>query len=79
LLGVDTDGIGEKYAADCAIGAVEQLNRRIGIPARLRDLGAKLEQLPAFAEKALGITRIVRVNPRVPTVPEMVELLNQAY
>jgi alcohol dehydrogenase class IV len=79
LLGADTDGISEKHAAECAIGSVEQLNRRIGIPTRLRDLGATPEQLPAFAEKALGITRIVRVNPRVPTVPEMMELLNQAY
>jgi alcohol dehydrogenase class IV len=79
LLGVDTDGMSEQHAAECAIGAVEELNRKIGIPARLRELGAKPEQIPEFAEKALGITRIVRVNPRVPTLPEMIELLNQAY
>ncbi len=79
LLGADTDGLGEEHAAECAISAVEELNRRIGIPARLRDLGARQEQIPEFAEKGLGIARIVRVNPRVPTVPEVIELLNQAY
>ena len=57
--------------------AIEKLNRTIGIPARLRDLGAKREQIPEFADKALGITRLIRVNPRVPTVSEMVELLRR--
>jgi alcohol dehydrogenase class IV len=79
LLGVDIDGLSQLHAAECAVGAVEKLNQRIGVPARLRDLGAKSEQIPDFAEKAMGITRIVRVNPRVPTVADMVELLNQAY
>ena len=45
----------------------------------MRDLGAKREQIPEFASKALGITRLIRVNPRVPTVDEMVELLETAY
>jgi alcohol dehydrogenase len=79
LLGVDTDGLSEEHAAECAVGAVEELNRKVGIPARLRDLGATPEQLPEFAQKALGIARIIRVNPRVPNVPEMIELLQQAY
>jgi alcohol dehydrogenase class IV len=79
LLGVDTDGLSQARAAECAVGAVEELNRAIGIPARLRDLGVQQDQIPGFAEKALGISRIVRVNPRVPTVSEMIELLEQAY
>jgi len=79
LLSADTDGMSEQHAAECAIGAVEELNRAIGIRSRLSELGAKREQLPEFAEKALGIARIVRVTPRVPTVPEMIELLNGAY
>lgn len=79
LLGADTDGMSEQHAAECAIGAVEELNQAIGIRRRLSELGAKREQLPEFAEKALGIARIVRVNPRVPTVPEMIELLEGAF
>jgi alcohol dehydrogenase class IV len=79
LLGEDTSGLSRRDAAERAIAAIEKLNRRIGIPARLRELGARREQIPEFAEKALKIARIVRVNPRVPTVGEMIELLNEAY
>ena len=59
--------------------AIEKLNRAIGIPSRLSELGAKREQIPEFAERALAITRIIRVNPRVPKVAEVIELLNRAY
>lgn len=79
LLGEDTNGMSEKQAAERAVVAIENLNKKIGIPARLRDLGAKREQIPEFATKAMGITRLIRVNPRVPTVSEMVELLETAY
>ncbi len=79
LLGEDIDGLSEQHAAECAICAVEKLNQKIGIPARLRDFGAKREQIPEFAEKALAIKRIIRVNPRVPTTEEMIALLNDAY
>jgi alcohol dehydrogenase class IV len=79
LLGEDVSGLDEEQAALHAVTAIERLNRTIGIPARLRDLGATQEQLPEFAQKALGIARLIRVNPRVPTVPEMVQLLNEAY
>jgi alcohol dehydrogenase class IV len=79
LLGEDTKGMSEKQGAERAVVAIENLNKKIGIPARLRDLGAKREQIPEFATKALGITRLIRVNPRVPTVSEMVDLLEAAY
>jgi len=79
LLGRDTTGLDESEAALLAVTAVEELNKRIGIPARLREFGATREQIPGFAEKALGIARLIRVNPRVPTVPDMIELLTEAY
>ncbi|MBI3839072.1 MAG: iron-containing alcohol dehydrogenase [Planctomycetia bacterium] len=79
LLGVDTTGRTEREAAVQAVGAIEALNHKIGIPARLRDLGAKQEQIPEFAEKGLAIARIIRVNPRVPKLPEVIKLLNEAY
>jgi alcohol dehydrogenase class IV len=79
LLGEDTAGMTQSQAAAQAVTAIEKLNRRIGIPARLSELGARAEQIPEFAEKALGIVRLIRVNPRVPTVPDMVQLLREAY
>jgi alcohol dehydrogenase class IV len=79
LLGEDTSGLSEVRAAERAVTAIERLNQRIGIPARLSGLGAKREQIPEFAEKALAIARIIRVNPRVPKIDEVITLLNDAY
>jgi alcohol dehydrogenase class IV len=79
LLGEDTSGLDEGQAAERAIAAVERLKAAIGIPARLRDLGVSPEQLPLFAEKAFGIKRILRVNPRVPNVHEVEEVYRAAW
>ncbi len=59
--------------------AVEKLRHDIGIPGRLRDLGVKEEQLRPFAEKAVSIRRIVRVNPRPVSVEEAEGILRAAY
>jgi alcohol dehydrogenase class IV len=79
LLGEETRGLGQSQAAERAVLAIEKLNRAIGIPARLRDLGATREQIPEIAEKGLAITRLIRVNPRVPTLNEVVAMLDAAY
>jgi alcohol dehydrogenase class IV len=79
LLGVSVTGLTDQQAAEKAISAVEQLRSDIGIPPRLRDLGVRPEQLRPFAEKAAGIKRILRVNPRQPTVDDLEEILKAAY
>jgi alcohol dehydrogenase class IV len=79
LLGENIAGMNELEAAEQAVAAIEALNRKIGIPSRLRELGAKQEQIPEFAEKAIGIARLIRVNPRVPKLAELVQLLDNAY
>jgi alcohol dehydrogenase class IV len=78
LLGEDVDALDESTAAERAISAIEQLRSDIGIPLRLRDVGVREGQLQSFAEKAIGIKRIVRVNPRVPTVEDLVGILREA-
>jgi alcohol dehydrogenase class IV len=79
LLGEKIEGLDDPTAAERAISAIERLRADIGIPLRLRDLGAHESQLPAFAEKAFGIKRIVRVNPRVPTVDDLEDILRAAF
>jgi alcohol dehydrogenase class IV len=71
LLGEDVYGLSPADAAERAVVAVEKLKAAIGIPARLRELGARAEQLPDFAAKAFGIQRILRVNPRFPSQAEI--------
>jgi alcohol dehydrogenase class IV len=79
LLGEDVSGLGEGEAAERAIAAVERLRADIGVPLRLRDLGVKDGQLRPFAEKAFAIKRILRVNPRTPTVEDLEAILQAAY
>jgi alcohol dehydrogenase class IV len=79
LLGEDTSGLDEQAAAEKAIAAVERLRQDIGIPQRLRDLGVQENQLRPFAEKAFGIKRILRVNPRSVTLEDLEAILTSAF
>lgn len=71
--------LGEEPIAERAIAAVERLRADIGIPARLRDIGVRAEQLRPFADKAIGIQRILRVNPRKVTVEDLHGILQEAF
>jgi alcohol dehydrogenase class IV len=79
LLGEDTAGLNEKQAAERAVTTVERLRRDIGIPQRLSELGVREGQLRPFAEKAFGIKRILRVNPRPVTVEDLEGILRSAF
>ncbi len=79
LLGEDLAGLSEQQAAERAVTAVERLRDDIGIPRRLRDLGLAEGQLRALAEKAFGIRRILRVNPRPVTVDDLEAIYRAAY
>jgi len=71
--------LSEEEAAEAAIRAVEKLRSQIGIPTRLLDLGVQETQLRQLAEKAMGIKRILRVNPRPVTVDDCEAILKDAY
>jgi alcohol dehydrogenase len=79
LLGEDVTGLSEEAAAEKAVIAVEKLRADVGIPHRLRDLGVKPDQLAGFAEKAIAVKRILRVNPRPVTVGDLEGILKAAY
>jgi alcohol dehydrogenase class IV len=78
-LGEDVRGLTQDVAAERAVAAVERLLTDVGIPRRLRDLGAREEQLADFAEKAVAIKRILRVNPRPVTVADCEAILRSAW
>jgi alcohol dehydrogenase class IV len=79
LLGEDTTGWNEQQAAERAVAAVERLRTDVKIPGRLRELGAKPEQLPGFAEKAFAIKRVLRVNPRPVTLTDCEAIYREAW
>jgi alcohol dehydrogenase class IV len=78
LLGEDVRALGEGEAAERAVTAVEKLRADVGIPARLRDLGVTEGQLRGFAEKAFGVKRILRVNPRAVSQEDLEGILRAA-
>jgi alcohol dehydrogenase class IV len=78
-LGEDVRGLSMDAAADRAVAAVERLRADIGVPGRLRELGAREDQLPEFAAKAFAIKRILRVNPRPATVEDCEAILRSAW
>jgi len=79
LLGENVIGSSEHAAAEKAVAAVETLRNDIGVPARLRDIGIKPEQLRSLAEKTFGIKRILRVNPRSVSVEEIEGIFKEAF
>jgi alcohol dehydrogenase len=79
LLGESVTGITTEAAADRAIDAVVRLQQQIGIPLQLRSLGVRREQLPEFASKAFGITRLMKLNARRPSEAELLAILEAAY
>ena len=79
LLGEDISGLTEQQAADRAVATVDKLRADIGIPARLRELGVKQEQLRGFAELAFGLKRVLRVNPREVSVEDLEGIYRAAW
>ncbi len=69
----------ERIAADLAIEAVVNLQNRIGIRTRLRELGLQAEQIPQVAQKAFQIKRLMDVNPKRPTESDLISILTSAF
>jgi alcohol dehydrogenase class IV len=79
LLGENVAGLSEDAAAERAIAAVDRLRADVGVPAKLREFGAREDQLAGFAEKAFAIKRLLRVNPRTATQADLEGILRAAY
>jgi alcohol dehydrogenase len=77
--GVDVRELSQTEAAQAAVEQVYQLVEKIGLPTKLSQIGIKEEDLHEVAEKALPIERLIRNNPRVPTVDSLLQLLKKAY
>jgi alcohol dehydrogenase len=79
LLGENVAGLTAEQAAGKAVEAVDRLRTAIGIPARLRELGVRQDQLRGFAERAAAIRRVLRVNPRELTLDNIVAIYQSAF
>lgn len=77
-LGVDVSGLSPEEGAQAAVAAIRTLARDVEIPAGLRDLGAKLDDIPILATNALkdacGLT-----NPRRADQDQIEEIFRNAF
>ncbi len=76
--GINTFGMSELEASDAAIDAIEQLNKRLGIPKTLAEVGVKKEQLTTLAKKAFE-DPCHQTNPRPCSEEDLLILYNKVY
>ena len=70
---------GDIEAAQKGVDAVHRLNRLVGVPLTIRDLGGTEKQLPLFAEKAFAVKRLLLMNGREPAYDDILEIYKAAY
>ena len=77
-LGADVQGLSPEEGAQAAIAAIRTLAKDVDIPAGLRDLGAKVDDIPILATNALkdacGFT-----NPRKADQAQIEEIFRNAF
>ncbi|MXI75078.1 iron-containing alcohol dehydrogenase, partial [Escherichia coli] len=67
------EGMSLEEARNAAVEAVFALNRDVGIPPHLRDVGVRKEDIPALDDVCTG------GNPREATLEDIVELYHTAW
>lgn len=77
-MGVDTTGMSTEEANKAAIAAIKKLSADVGIPAGLKELGAKPEDFKMMAEKALADV-CAGGNPRPVNLEETIQIFEAAY
>lgn len=74
----NTESMSIEQARQAAVDAVKQLNKDVGIPATLREIGVKEEDISALAQAAFDDV-CTGGNPRDTTVAEIAKLYQQIY
>lgn len=77
-MGEKVEGRSEEEVRQAAVEAVCKLNRDVGIPPHLRDVGARKEDIPALAQAALDDV-CTGGNPREASLAEIIELYHSAW
>jgi alcohol dehydrogenase len=70
--------MGELGGPEASVDAVRRLSVEVEVPHCLGDIGVTEEFIPQMAQDAFESGNAQMVNPRKPTLPEVVELYHQA-
>jgi alcohol dehydrogenase len=76
-LGENIDGLSTIEAAEKAIEAIKKLSTDVGIPAGVKELGAKEEDIPTLAENAMK-DACALTNPRLATKDQIMAIYRSA-
>ncbi|CAG9620293.1 iron-containing alcohol dehydrogenase [Sutcliffiella rhizosphaerae] len=79
VLGENVDGLSLREAADRAVYALNKMSRDVGIPASMKDLGVTEEDIPALAEEASKIDRLLNNNPRGLTKMDIEQIYRECF
>ncbi|OBW93986.1 alcohol dehydrogenase [Gallibacterium genomosp. 3] len=77
-MGINTKNMTTTAAAQACIDAIKLINRQIGIPANLRELGVKPEDFEVMAQNAQKDVCCL-TNPRKATTAQVIEIYRRAY
>ncbi|TQS43044.1 iron-containing alcohol dehydrogenase [Cryptosporangium phraense] len=72
-------GSGLGFTAAGTIARVAAINRAIGVPRTLADIGLGRDELPRIAELALGSARLLAIAPIEPSRDVLLEILTRAH
>lgn len=79
VLGENVDGLSLREAADRAVYALNQMSRDVGIPASIKDVGVTEEDIPALAEEASKIDRLLNNNPRRLSLKDIEQIYRECF
>ncbi|WP_260861461.1 lactaldehyde reductase [Citrobacter sp. Marseille-Q6884] len=77
-MGVKVENLTREEARKAAVDAVFALNRDVGIPSHLRDVGVRKDDIPALAQAAFDDV-CTGGNPREANLADIVELYHTAW
>lgn len=69
----------EPQQAEDAVTAIVELNRKIGVPSTLAEIGIARDQLGHIAELGLASGRLIAIAPIQTTQQSLVDILDNAY
>ncbi|WP_281175092.1 iron-containing alcohol dehydrogenase [Domibacillus robiginosus] len=79
VLGENIEGLSLRKAADRSVATLAQLSQDVGIPSSLKEVGVTVSDIPALAEEASKVDRLLNNNPRWLTVKEIQKIYEEAY
>ncbi|WP_354681961.1 iron-containing alcohol dehydrogenase [Cupriavidus necator] len=77
-LGGEAAGVDVETAARCLVAQIVELNRALGIPSNIRELGVDLEYLPQMVADSMRSGNVL-VNPRLTTAGDIEGIIVAAH